>query len=379
MADKLKIIIIDDEEIVLDSCVQILEGSDYEVATAKDGVAGLELIREMQPDLVYIDLKMPGISGFEVLDKIREQDPTLVSIVITGYATVSSAVEAMKKGAYDFLPKPFTPEEFRLITRRSAEKRRLVLETIALRREKEMLKDQFAAIISHELKSPLNAVQQNFYTLVDDLSEKLTESQMNQMKRIQARIDGLMDLIHTWLRVITTDIEKIKESFEPIHIEEVILSAIENVQTYAIRKDIQIVSEISKPVQPIMGDEVTLTEALVNLLENAIKYSYMGNRVVVEAKEREDYLMISVSDSGVGIAEEDLPYIFEDFFSGKPAPQRERSTGLGLAITRRIVEAHHGQISVTSQLGKGSTFTIQIPTYFDETQTLADKVLNRVT
>ena len=99
----------------------------------------MRLLQEFLPDLVFVDLKMPGISGFEVLEKIHEFDATIVTVVITGFATVSSAVDAMKKGAYDFLPKPFTPDEFRLITRRGIERRRLVLEAIALRREKELL------------------------------------------------------------------------------------------------------------------------------------------------------------------------------------------------------------------------------------------------
>ena len=120
---------------------------------------GLDLIQEFHPDLVFVDLKMPGLSGLEVIEKIHEYDPTIVTIVITGYATVSSAVEAMKQGAYDFLPKPFTPDELRLIAQRGVEKRKLVLETIALRREKELLRENFAAIVSHELKSPLGAVQ----------------------------------------------------------------------------------------------------------------------------------------------------------------------------------------------------------------------------
>ncbi len=133
MEDKARILIIDDEEVVLDSCTQILKRGDYQVATASNGDLGLKLLNEFHPDLVYVDLKMPGISGLEVIERIREIDSTIVVIVITGFATVNSAVEAMKNGAYDFLPKPFTPDEFRLITRRGLDKRKLTLETIALR------------------------------------------------------------------------------------------------------------------------------------------------------------------------------------------------------------------------------------------------------
>jgi len=361
MENKSKILIVDDEEVVLDSCIQILEGGNYQIATAMDGTLGLKLVQEFQPDLVFVDLKMPGISGFEVLEKIRDFDPTIVTIVITGYATVSSAVESMKKGAYDFLPKPFTPDELRLITQRGLEKRRLVLETIALRREKEMLREHFAAIVSHELKAPLGAIQQSLFALAAELSNQLTDSQRSRFERIKSRIDDLLKLIHTWLRVISVDIEKIKESFKPIPVTPLISKAIESVEPHATRKDVEIVTSIEEPLRLIYGDEGTLVEALVNIIGNAIKYSRVGSQVFVKAEEKGDHILISVTDKGVGISKEDLPFIFEDFYVGKSGQVVERGSGLGLAITRRIVEAHNGFISVESELDKGSTFVIHLP------------------
>ena len=204
--DKLKILIIDDEEVVLDSCTMILEEGNYQVNTAENGELGLKFASEIHPDLIFVDLKMPGISGFEVIERIREIDPTAVIVVITGYATVSSAVEAMQKGAYDFLPKPFTPDEFRLITSRGLEKRSLLLETMALRREKEALREQFAAIVSHELRSPLGAIQQNLFALSLELADTLNEEQRNRLDRMKVRIDDLLKIINTWLRTISGDI-----------------------------------------------------------------------------------------------------------------------------------------------------------------------------
>jgi len=361
--DKSKILIIDDEEVVLDSCIQTLEGGPYHVATARDGTFGLELVQEYRPDVIFIDLKMPGMSGFEVLDRIHTFDPTIVSIVITGYATVSSAVEAIKKGAYDFLPKPFTPDEFRVITRRGLERRRLVLETTALRREREMLREHFAAIVSHELKAPLGSVQQNLFALEHKLSDQLNKDQSRQFKHMKSSIDDLLKLIHTWLRVISADadITKLRENFQPISVETVISKAIESVQSHANRKDIEIVSSIEESLNPIYGDETTLMEAIVNLMGNAIKYSRMGSQVFVTAEEKEDNTLITVTDRGVGISDEDLPFVFGDFYVGKSSPDVERGSGLGLAITRRIAEAHDGSISVDSALGKGSTFVIRLP------------------
>jgi two-component system sensor histidine kinase/response regulator len=361
--DKYKILIIDDEEIVLDSCTEILGGEDYLVATATNGTLGLAEAQEFRPDLVFVDLKMPGISGIEVLEQIHAFDPTIVTVVITGYATVSSAVEAMKEGAYDFLPKPFTPDEFRLITHRGLEKRRLVLETIALRREKELLREHFAAIVSHELKSPLGAIQQNLFTLVGELSGTVTEDQMRRLERMKSRISDLMELIHTWLRAISVDIETIKENFEPVSVPSVISKAVESIEPHAVRKAIEVETSLDEPLSPVFGDEGTLTEAIVNIGNNAVKYSHMGSKVSITAEEQDEHIVISVSDTGVGIPEEDLPFVFDDFYRAETGKMTEGGYGLGLAICRRIIETHEGSISAESEMGKGSTFVIRLPAY----------------
>jgi len=358
MNNKAKIIIIDDEEVILDSCTMILAGGPYDVWTASNGIKGIKLVEEFQPDIVFVDLKMPGISGMEVLDQISALDPTIVTVVITGFATVDSAIEAMKKGAYDFLPKPFTPDEFRLITRRGLERRKLMLETIALRREKEMLRENFAAIVSHELKSPLGAIQQNLYAF---MGEPLTESQKARLERMKSRIEDLIKLIHSWLRVLSVDIEKIKENFTTTSVPGLISKAIESVEPHSNRKDITIISKIDEPISSIEGDEVSLVEALVNILGNAIKYSYTGGQVIITALEKERHLELSIADTGVGISKEELPFILGDFYRGKSGLMAEESYGLGLTISQRIIEAHNGKISVESEPGKGTTFVIRIP------------------
>ena len=360
MDEKSRILIIDDEEVVLDSCTQILDGSGYLVQTAPDGTAGLKLVDEFKPDLVFIDLKMPGMPGMEALEKINQMDSTIVTVVITGFATVGSAVEAMKKGAYDFLPKPFTPEEFRLIARRGLERRKLVLETITLRREKEMMREQFASIVSHELKAPLGAVQQNLFALEFELTDTLNDAQKEKVQRLKTRIDDMLKLINSWLRVISVDINKLKESFNQISVRLPISKALENFESLATRKDIEVVTSISSTLSPIQGDELSLSEAFVNILGNAVKYSRDGSKVTVQAEEDENEIVILIKDSGIGIAPDDLPHIFDGFYRGKGS-EVAGGHGIGLAVSRQIIEAHNGSIAVESELGKGSTFVIRLP------------------
>ncbi len=356
-----KILVIDDEEIVRESCVRILASQGYIIETAPNGEVGLSLLGSFLPDLVLVDLKMPGMSGFDVLEKVYEFDATIVTIVITGFATVDSAVEAMKKGTFDFIPKPFQPDELRLIVRRGLERRKLVLETITLRNEKEMLRDHFAAIVSHELKSPLGAVQQNLYVLASDLEGKIDQEQEEKIQRLQGRIKELVNLVNTWLRVISVDISKITEQFTELDMLMVVEHSIETVERQAVRKDITIHFSHGDAPFLIEGDQGSLKEAIINLLTNSIKYTPMGGSVQVDITKDPSHVLVSVSDTGVGIAEEDIRFIFTDFYRGKNLPEGERSSGVGLSITKRIIEAHNGVIELESKLGEGSKFTIKLP------------------
>jgi two-component system sensor histidine kinase/response regulator len=361
MAERPKILIIDDEEVILDSCASILRAEKYEVAAAPDGTRGLEQAREFRPDVTVVDLKMPGLSGHDVIERLRALDPDAVVVVITGYATVSSAVESMRRGAYDFLPKPFTPDEFRLILRRALEKRRLVLETAALRREREILRKHYAAIVSHELKSPLAAMQQMLFALVEELAPRITEEQKERLERMKVRIGDLLQIIHRWLRMLSVDMSRIRETFRTVSPSEIVAKAVESVQPLAVRKSIELTTSVDGTVGTVNGDEGTLIEALINVVGNAVEYSPPGSRVTIRTRSEGDQVLIAVTDTGAGIADVDLPRIFDDFYRGGAGAEGEGGCGLGLPLSRRLVRAHGGDISVTSRPGQGSTFVIRLP------------------
>jgi len=354
-----RILLIDDEEVVLDSCLAILEGAEHETATATTGAEGLDKVRAWAPDLVFVDLKMPGMSGMEVLEEIRALDPNIVCMVFTGFATIATAVEAMQRGAFDFLPKPFTPDEFRGMIRRGLEWRRLVVEAATLRREREALRENFAAIVSHELRSPLGAIQQNLFVLTKELQGVISEDQQRRLERMGVRIQDLLALVNRWLRGFSVDFSNLQESFQPVVMAVPVAKAVENAQTEAVRKAVDITAE-ADPAAVVLGDEGTLAEALLNIIGNAVKYSREGGRVRVIAVREGEKVVVSVADTGVGIPQADLPHIFDDFYRGQAGESGPGGAGIGLGITRRIVEAHGGTIAATSEPGRGSTFSITL-------------------
>jgi signal transduction histidine kinase len=170
-----------------------------------------------------------------------------------------------------------------------------------------------------------------------------------------------MKLVHTWLRVISRDIGEIKEQFAPTEIHQVITKAVEGTETHATRKDITLQTAFQEALSPVFGDEGTLVEAVMNLINNAVKYSRMGSQVDIQVGEEHGEVSITVADTGIGISAEDLPFVFDDFYAGKAATGEKKGSGLGLALTRRIVEAHGGEIVVVSEFGQGSAFTIRLP------------------
>ncbi len=137
MLNKSKILIIDDDEAIRDSCRQVLQREGNTVKTAKDGNEGLQIFKEEFFHLVFLDLKLPGLDGIKLLSLFKEENPATPVIIITGYASIDSAVEAMKLGAFHYLSKPFSPEELRLITNKALEKRKSYFETLSLRQELE--------------------------------------------------------------------------------------------------------------------------------------------------------------------------------------------------------------------------------------------------
>ena len=356
------ILVVDDEESMRDSCSKILKKDGFLADTAKDGNAGLEKIEKNKPDLVLIDLKMPGISGMEVLEKIKEIDPNIIPVVITGYSTVESAVEAMKKGAYDFLPKPFSPEELRIIIRRGLERRKLILETESLQKEKKLIEENFITMVSHQLRSPLVAIQQYFEVILAGMAGEVQEKPKEMILRSRNRLEGLLNLINDWLDVARLDSGQIVDNIEPLSLKKIIKEIIEDLRPLTQDDSISLELGSCSENDLVQGDKETLEQVFSNLITNAIRYNKPKGRVIITIKENKDFVSAEVQDTGIGIAEEHLAFIFDQFYRVKRGEdQKVKGTGLGLSIAKKIVEAHGGSIRVSSELGKGSSFTVLLP------------------
>lgn len=346
-----------------EACTQILLKSHYRVETAADGAAGISKVRDLRPDVVIVDLKMPGMSGFEVLERLAATDPAIVSIVITGYATIDSAIEAMKKGAYDFLPKPFSPEDLRLIITRGLERRRLVLEAEDLRREKRLLEDHFITLVSHQLRSPLVAIQQFFEVMLADVGGDSMSRFKDMIHRANERLEGLLKLINDWLDLARIEQGGLAGKLRPVNLAALLDRQVAFMAPAAQRSEVTLEwASPSGPISPVLGDEPGLEQVFANLIGNAIAYNKARGRVRIDLREEAEDIVVGIHDTGIGIAKEHLPFIFDQFYRvSRREARKSPGSGLGLPIAKKIVEAHGGRIDVVSTPDVGTAFTVRLP------------------
>jgi signal transduction histidine kinase len=335
----------------------------FTVETFDNGADGLDGVARLKPALVVVDLKMPGISGLEVVTRVHELDAQAIIVVITGYATIGTAVEAMKSGAYDFLPKPFSPDELRVIVNRGLERRALLKQTEQLRAEQEQLRRRFVTFVSHQLQSPLSAVHQYL-----DVLKRIGDGADGEQKRAEwldrclVRIDELQELIRDWLTLSRIESGSFVRSAEPVDLRDVIAKVPSKYEGLAAMRGVAI--EIHSPDEscPVMADESAVDVLLDNLVTNAIKYNRPNGRVTVSAMVHGNEIRLAVADTGIGIPEQQREFLFNEFFRvHSDATTNTPGTGLGLAICKRVAGELGGTIEVESTEGVGTTFSVVLP------------------
>jgi signal transduction histidine kinase len=372
-----RILVIDDEEGIREGCRRALEPEGYIVVTAATGPEGLRRLEEEGPfDLVLIDLVLPGMRGFDLLQAIREKYPDTICIIITGYATVDLAVQAIKAGAYDFLTKPFTADVLLMTVRHGLERRRLTMEARRLQeierqaqelaRAKEELekidrfKTSFMLTVAHELRAPLTALQSFLNAVLKGYIPP--EEQPQVLQRAIDRTQELLDLVDDLLNLAAVKSQESMEKRQVLSLADVLEKVYPLFQAEAASKGLSFEVEICRRPQ-VLANPDRMTQVWSNLISNAVKYTPAGGRVRVVLDEQDGWAIGMVEDTGFGISPEDQARIFEEFYRTPQAKElAPHGTGLGLPLVKNIVEAHGGSIGVESEIGKGSRFTFRLPT-----------------
>jgi signal transduction histidine kinase len=359
-ADAGKVLVIDDEENICKSCAEVLQDDGYTVTAFTKPSDGLKSLREEDIDLVLLDLKMPEADGIEVLKEIRARHRETLVVVITGYASVETAVASLKLGAFDYVSKPFTPDELSLAVKRAFEHKRLVADYRKMSEQRLMRSEKLASIgrlaagIAHEINNPLTSVL-TFSSLLLRKAEK--DDQKEKLEIIVKET--------TRCRQIVRDLLNFARQGEPKKEECCINQIIES--ALSLTKNQLKMSEMRIAVQKELGelpllqlDPNQMLEVFVNIIINAIDAMPQGGELnfTTSLAQGGKTIEIRASDTGYGIPRENLAKVFDPFFTTKDAG---KGTGLGLSVTYGIIDRHNGTIDVESEIGKGTTFIIKLP------------------
>lgn len=371
-----RILVIDDEPGIREGCKRALTPHGYTVHTAENGEQGLQRIQSDDYDLALIDVMMPGISGIDLISHIHERDPETVCIIITGYATVELAVTAIKKGAYDFLTKPFTSDDLLLVVNQGMERRQLSLEARRLQKieeeaqklaaekarleELDRAKVAFIRLVTHELQAPISAISTYLDLLLNEYIPP--EKQREVLERSQERAQEQLALISDLLEFGRLKELKAAEKAGPVQLDDILRNVLGQLEPQAAEKGLAVAADIPPDLPPVCIAADQAKSIWTNLISNAVKYTPSEGRISIQLRKENSNIEGQVIDTGIGIPDDAKESLFSEFFRAKNAKELNiQGTGLGLAIVKQIVEKAGGKIWAESEIGKGSKFTFVLP------------------
>jgi signal transduction histidine kinase len=242
------------------------------------------------------------------------------------------------------------------------ERKRLIQEAESLRREKKLIEENFVTLVSHQLRSPMVAIAQYLEAILSGTVGAIGKKQKDMLQKARIRLDGLLGLIEDWLSIARMNGGQLVERFGPVNLEDVISRLVDFLQPLTTENKIKIVIDPPEGKTIARGDQESLEQVFANLITNAIKYNKPKGSVKIIIREESDAIRVEVRDSGIGIAKEHLPFIFDQFYQiDRSKRQGDKGSGLGLSIVKRVVDVHEGSIQVESEPDKGSTFTVLLP------------------
>lgn len=371
MAELFKVLVVDDEAGMRSGVARVLKECSinlpemktdvrFTVIEAESAEHGLELIETQKPEILLLDYKLPGMTGLELLAKLMDKKIDTLTIMMTAYASLETAIEATKNGAYDFLAKPFSPVELKNIIKKASGRILYKRQAISLAEEKKKVRFEFISILAHELKSPLAAIEGYLNIVHDKILGDDVKLYDSMIDRSLIRLEGMKKLIFDLLDMTRIESEQRKREFTTIKLCEQAKKAIEINSLAAKERNITINLECNENII-MKGDVLEIDIILNNLISNAVKYNKDDGKVDVKISSNDNYVIINVSDTGIGMKEEELKRLFKDFVRIKNDQTRNiLGSGLGLSTVNKLAQLYDGKINVQSEFSKGSVFTVEL-------------------
>lgn len=361
------ILIVDDNE---DNCEMLsrrLGRKGYSCRTAQTGGYAINAVEQNMPDLILLDIMMPDMDGLEVLSRLRERynSVELPVLMVTAKNAEEDIVDAFGKGANDYIEKPINFSVMLARIKHHLQHKRLDDE---LQEKNRMLaisnrhKINFLSSMSHELRTPLNAILGYSEVLLNQLMGELNQKQRQYCKEIYDSGTYLLAIINDLLDLSKIESGKLELDVQSVDLASLVKGVAGMMLEKANRNSIRLVTNVTPDVGVAKLDPLRIKQILINLLTNAIKFTESGKEVRLEVYVDEGHVVLSVSDEGCGIAEEDVERIFLPFEqAASPMGHAVEGTGLGLALIDRLASLHGGGVEVKSSPGVGSCFTVRIP------------------
>ena len=352
--EKLKVLVADDEQVIRDLFETFLGKRGYSVTTASNGFDTLDKIKKDNYDMLILDLKMPRMDGMSVLNKIKELKKELIIIVITGYATVATAKEAIKMGCFDYITKPFDIEDVTIVIKRAIEMSKLAEEK---KRFHEQVKtsEKLAALaqmgsgVAHEVNTVLTTIKLYLEILKTKLPSTKEGKNIDLVLEEVERAENLINNFLKFSRPVEAELLK-------TDINKVINRSLRFLKYKLEEQKIKVLNESNQMLPQIYCDAAKMEEVFLNIFFNCIDAMPKGGALIIRSELSDKSVAIVISDTGTGISPENMQKLFDPFFTTKP-----RGTGLGLSITYRIINEHKGTITITSEKDKGTTVRIELP------------------
>jgi signal transduction histidine kinase len=387
---QLNLLIIDDEPDIVRALTRQFRRK-YNVFSTTDPMAGVSIMEKEYIQVVLSDQRMPGMTGIDFFSHIKNKYPEALRLILTGYSDIEAVIGAINEGqVFRYVTKPWNPEELETIIKEAFEKYELITknrrlmhslqvanETLELKvkertRELEKAnekllelnneKNRYIGMVAHDLRNPIGVAESFSALLIEELDTIDKALEREYLGHINKSCNFSLDLIHNFLNVSKIEASVFDVNLQAVNYIDFVKEAIKQEQIFARNKEQQIVFSASFEELTVHIDQNKMQQVFNNLLSNAVKYSMPKTTITVSIELKEDKVLTSISDQGLGIPANELEKLFTPFHTTSAKPTgNEKSTGLGLSIVKKIIEAHGGQIWAESDIDgksgvKGSTF-----------------------